>query len=91
MRPGASDSGPGQAPHDGLLDADYVEHRGGAVGALFFWGNRTLFQDIGAHILFAFLLVAGVLLLTGGSIAGIARSTRQGVALTTARLKRSTA
>ena len=84
-------SGPGQAPHDGLLDADYVEHRGGAVGALFFWSVSTLFQDVGAHILFAFLLVAGVLLLTGGSIAGIARSTRQGVALTTARLKRSTA
>jgi S-DNA-T family DNA segregation ATPase FtsK/SpoIIIE len=82
--------GPGDAPHDGLLDADYVEHRGGAIGELFFWATSTLFQDIGAHILFVFLLVAGVLLLTGGSIAGIARATRQGVAQTTARLRRST-
>jgi S-DNA-T family DNA segregation ATPase FtsK/SpoIIIE len=82
--------GPGDAPHEGLLDAEYVEHRGGAVGELFFWAISTLFQEIGAHILFLFLLVAAVLLLTGGSIAGIARSTRLGVAQTTARLRRST-
>ena len=70
--------GPGQQPHDGFFDPDYLEHRGGAVGELLFWATRTLFQEIGAHLLFLFLLVAGGLLLTGGSIAGIARATRAG-------------
>ena len=82
--------GPGDAPRDGFLDPDYLEHHGGAVGELLFWSIRTLFQEIGAHLLFVFLLIAGVLLLTGGSIAGVARATRQGVSQTTARLRRST-
>jgi S-DNA-T family DNA segregation ATPase FtsK/SpoIIIE len=82
--------GPGDTPRDGWFDADYLEHHGGVVGELLFWSTRTLFQEIGAHILFVFLLIAGALLLTGGSIAGLARTTRQGVAHTTARLRRST-
>ena len=82
--------GPGDGPRERFLDPDYLEHRGGAVGELLFWAARTLFQEIGAHILFVFLLSAGVLLLTGGSIAGVARWTRQGVAQTTHRLRRST-
>jgi S-DNA-T family DNA segregation ATPase FtsK/SpoIIIE len=81
--------GPGDTARDGFFDPDYVEHHGGAVGELLFWATRTLFQEIGAHILFVFLLMAGALLLTGGSIAGIARWTRQGVTHTTARLRRT--
>ena len=82
--------GPGDAPRDGFFDPGYLEHHGGAIGELQFWATRTLFQEIGAHLLFVFLLIAGSLLLTGGSIAGIARWTRQGVSQTTARLRRST-
>jgi S-DNA-T family DNA segregation ATPase FtsK/SpoIIIE len=81
--------GPGDAPRDGFFDSSYLEERGGAVGELLFWAARTLFQEIGAHILFVFLLLAGVLLLTGGSIAGIVRTTREGVAQTTRRMRRS--
>ena len=38
---------------------------------------RTLFQDIGAHILFVFLLITGLLLLTGASVAGLVAATRR--------------
>ena len=41
----------------------------------------------GAHILFVFLLLAGVLLLTGASVAGVVSATRQGVATTTERVR----
>jgi DNA segregation ATPase FtsK/SpoIIIE, S-DNA-T family len=82
--------GPGDTPRDGFTDSDYLEHHGGLTGEVLFWASRTLFQEIGAHILFVFLLIAGTLLVTGGSIAGLARATRASVAHTTHRLKRST-
>src|SRR5215211_7801640 len=40
--------------------------------------------------MFVFLLLAGVLLLTGASIAGVLKATRDGMATTTQRLRRST-
>ena len=82
--------GPGHAPHDGMFDVDYVEHRGGLVGELLYWASSTFFQEVGSHILFLFLFMAGILLLTGGSIAGVVRATRQSVSQTTQRLRRST-
>jgi S-DNA-T family DNA segregation ATPase FtsK/SpoIIIE len=81
--------GPGPAPHHGL-DAYYLRHHGGVTGEVLYWVARTLFQRLGAHILFVFLLLAGLLLLTGGSIAGIIRATRAGVATTTRRVREST-
>ena len=45
---------------------------------------------MGAHILFVFLLLAGILLLTGGSVAGVVKATREGMATTTSRVRRST-
>ena len=42
------------------------------MGEALFWASATLFSEAGAHILFVFLLLAGVLLLTGASIAGVA-------------------
>ena len=44
-----------------------------------FWVTRTLFQEIGAHILFVFLFVSGFMLLTGASIAGVIRATSESV------------
>jgi DNA segregation ATPase FtsK/SpoIIIE, S-DNA-T family len=82
--------GPGHVARDGFLDAHYLEHHGGLVGESLFWVVRTLFSTVGAHILFLFLMVAGVLLLTGASIAGIVEGTREGVTATTRRVKRST-
>ena len=80
--------GPGDVQRDGFFDADYLEHHGGLVGELSYWATRTLFQDVGAHILVVFLFLAGVLLLTGGSLAGLARATREQLTQTTGRLRR---
>ncbi|HEY1360171.1 MAG TPA: DNA translocase FtsK 4TM domain-containing protein [Thermoleophilaceae bacterium] len=82
--------GPGHAARDGFLDAHYLRHHGGLVGESLFWVVRTLFSTAGAHILFVFLLLAGILLLTGASIAGVLQSTRESVTATTRRVKRST-
>ena len=81
--------GPGQEAHSPLLDSGYVSERGGALGELLFVSTRTLFSEIGAHILCVFLVAGGLLLITGASIAGMVARTRRRVATTTRRVKRS--
>jgi S-DNA-T family DNA segregation ATPase FtsK/SpoIIIE len=83
--------GPGDTPRDGFLDAHYLEHHGGLLGESLFWASAKLFSTAGSHILFAFLLLAGVLLLTGASIASIVTATREAAATTTERVRRTTA
>jgi DNA segregation ATPase FtsK/SpoIIIE, S-DNA-T family len=82
--------GPGQHAHHPLLDSGYVSDRGGALGELLFAGSRALFSVMGAHIIFVFLMLAGTLLVTGASVAGVVAGTRRRVAATTTRVKRST-
>ena len=83
--------GPGDTPRDGFLDASYLEHHGGLVGESLFWASAKLFSTAGSHILFTFLLLAGVLLLTGASIAGIVTATRDAATTTSERVRRTTA
>ena len=83
--------GPGDTPRDGFLDASYLQHHGGLVGESLFWASAKLFSTAGSHILFTFLLLAGILLLTGASIAGIVTATRDAAATTTERVRRTTA
>ena len=83
--------GPGDTPRDGFLDSDYLEHHGGVVGESLFWTSAKLFSTAGSHILFVFLLLAGVLLLTGASIASIVTATQQAATSTTERMRRTTA
>jgi S-DNA-T family DNA segregation ATPase FtsK/SpoIIIE len=83
--------GPDDPPRDAAFETpSWFRHHGGAVGEALFWITRTLFQEIGAHIIFVFLFVAGFMLLTGASIAGIVRATSESVRSTTRRVKRST-
>jgi DNA segregation ATPase FtsK/SpoIIIE, S-DNA-T family len=82
--------GPGETPRNGTFDTEYLRSHGGLVGEALFYGIRTLFQEVGAHILFLFLLLAGVLLLTGASVAGVVKGTRESVASTTRRVRKST-
>jgi DNA segregation ATPase FtsK/SpoIIIE, S-DNA-T family len=82
--------GPDAPARDGWMKPDYFEDHGGAVGEVLYWVASTLFQDVGAHIIFVFLLLAGILLLTGASVAGIISGTRAGLVSTTERVKRST-
>src|SRR5215208_5433013 len=88
---GSLELGPGATPRDGFLDAHYLEHHGGLVGESLFWASAKLFSTAGSHILFVFLLLAGVLLLTGASIASIVTATRQAAATTTERVRRTSA
>jgi S-DNA-T family DNA segregation ATPase FtsK/SpoIIIE len=83
--------GPGDTPREGFLDAHYLEHHGGLVGESLFWASAKFFSTAGSHILFVFLLLAGVLLLTGASIASIVTATREAAASTTERVRRTTA
>jgi DNA segregation ATPase FtsK/SpoIIIE, S-DNA-T family len=57
--------------------------RGGAVGEALLDATTRLFSATGAHILAVFLFVAGVLLLTGASVAGVLRATAHELAETT--------
>src|SRR4051812_3792770 len=82
--------GPGDTHRDGFLDAYYLKHHGGLVGETLFWTSAKFFSTAGSHILFVFLLLAGILLLTGASIASIITATREAAATTTGRMKRST-
>ena len=83
--------GPGDTARDGFLDPDYLEHHGGLFGESLFWASAKLFSTAGSHILFVFLLLAGILLLTGASIASILTATREAAASTTERVRRTSA
>jgi len=81
--------GPGRAAHSPLFAVDYVSERGGVLGELELWLAQTLFSITGAHILFAFLMAGGILLVTGASVAGAVTAARARVAATGARVRRS--
>jgi len=84
--------GPDQPPRPGLIATpEEFRRHGGVVGEVLFLVTRTLVQDLGTHILFVFLFVSGVLLLTGGSVASVMLAARQGVSTTTDRVRRSSA
>ncbi|MEA2357760.1 MAG: segregation ATPase FtsK/SpoIIIE, family [Solirubrobacteraceae bacterium] len=82
--------GPDHPARDGFFHAEYFREHGGAVGDILFFVTKTLFSSFGSHIIFVFLMLAGVLLLTGGSIAGVLNATRAGVATTTQRIRSAT-
>ena len=85
----------GLGPNDPARDSafaqpEYFREHGGAVGEALYWVTRTLVQDVGTHILVVFLMLGGLLLLTGGSVAGWVRATSESLTATTRRVKRST-
>src|SRR5689334_8907302 len=72
-------------------DAAWVKSHGGMVGEGLDWVATTLLGSVGAHILAVFLLVAGVLLLTGASVAGVVKATSDSVSSTTRVLRTQSA
>jgi S-DNA-T family DNA segregation ATPase FtsK/SpoIIIE len=82
--------GPGDTLRDGFLDSPYLERHGGLVGEVLFWTSAKLFSEVGSHILCVFLLLAGALLLTGASVAGILSATHNAAVTTTGRVRRTT-
>src|SRR3954470_12619683 len=82
--------GPDPPAHHGTFDPAWYKHHGGLVGDALWWVASSLFSGFGADIVFLFLMAAGLLLLTGASIAGIVEGTREGVTQTTRRVRQST-
>src|SRR4051794_31162700 len=65
----------------------WVTPRGGLVGEGLYWLTSTLLGTVGSHIVALFLFIAGVLLLTGATVAGVVRATSTQVAETTKALR----
>ncbi len=64
-----------------------MRNRGGALGEALLRGSSAAAGMVGAHILAVFLFIAGVLLLTGGTIGGAVRATATVAADTTRALR----
>jgi S-DNA-T family DNA segregation ATPase FtsK/SpoIIIE len=82
--------GPGPTPAHEFWHSAAYESRGGVVGQGELWVISHLFSTLGANILAVFLLIAGLILVTGATLAGIVRATGAGVAGTSRALRRST-
>jgi DNA segregation ATPase FtsK/SpoIIIE, S-DNA-T family len=82
--------GPDTVRH-GYWDADFLRDRGGYLGEGLFYVSSNLIGSIGTHILALFLFLAGVLLLTGASVAGVLKATGGTVAESTRVLRSATA
>src|SRR4051794_13797747 len=67
--------GPDGPPRAGFHRAAF-EARGGAIGAAEYWGVSHLISDLGANILAVFGWVAGVVLISGATVAGVVRAGR---------------
>jgi S-DNA-T family DNA segregation ATPase FtsK/SpoIIIE len=82
--------GPGGA-QPGAWDESFVQARGGVVGEALYTVVARAAAPIGAHILAVFLFAAGLLLITGATVAGVVDAARSGLIGTGRRLRESTA
>ncbi|MDQ4071942.1 MAG: DNA translocase FtsK 4TM domain-containing protein, partial [Actinomycetota bacterium] len=82
--------GPDRPPRERFFDPVFFRSHGGALGEAFFWVARLLLQEVGADILVVFLFTAGLLLLTGATVAGVLRATGEGIGSTSRRMRQST-
>jgi S-DNA-T family DNA segregation ATPase FtsK/SpoIIIE len=62
-----------------LWSASFLESRGGALGETLYQVAHRLVQQVGVDILVIFLLLVGLTLLTGASLATLLRATGNGV------------
>jgi S-DNA-T family DNA segregation ATPase FtsK/SpoIIIE len=70
----------GRRPAQHYWAEAYFEHRGGIVGQGELWATTHLVGLLGANFLAVFLLLAGVMLLSGGSLAIMLQSASAGIA-----------
>ena len=74
--------GPGGERPDGW-DAGWAKAHGGLLGEGLYWLAASLFSAMGAHVIAIFCFLAGVLLLTGASVASVLQGTGRRVRETT--------
>ncbi len=82
--------GPGMAQGHAFWRPHAFESRGGIVGQAELWVTSHLISTLGAQILAVFLLIAGLILVSGATLAGVIRATGTGVTQTSQALRRST-
>jgi S-DNA-T family DNA segregation ATPase FtsK/SpoIIIE len=66
----------------------HLQGHGGVAGQAIYEISHRLVQSVGVDILVVFLLLAGVILLTGASLAGVLRATGGGLADSTRLIRR---
>jgi DNA segregation ATPase FtsK/SpoIIIE, S-DNA-T family len=81
--------GPGPAPAAQFWHAAVFERRGGIVGQAEFWVISHLLSTLGADILAVFLFVAGLILVSGATLATVVRATGAGMVGTGRAVRRS--
>jgi S-DNA-T family DNA segregation ATPase FtsK/SpoIIIE len=82
--------GPGRLDGAQFWRASAFESRGGIIGQGELWASSHLLSTLGAHMLALFLFVAGLILVSGATLASVIRATGIGVAGTGRALRRST-
>jgi S-DNA-T family DNA segregation ATPase FtsK/SpoIIIE len=82
--------GPGASSAAQFWQAAAFERRGGVVGQTEFWVTSHLFSTLGADILAVFLFVAGLILVSGATLATVVRATGAGMLGTGRVVRRST-
>jgi len=74
---GTAGIGGGRSASVTSFDPGWFPDHGGVLGESLYWGIATLFQPFGAHLVAIFALIAGILLLTGTTVAAVlSRSTK---------------
>ena len=63
--------GPDHPIRHGFFEPHFFTEHGGAVGESLYWASHTLFQRLGAQILAVLMMISGLLLLTGTTIANL--------------------
>jgi DNA segregation ATPase FtsK/SpoIIIE, S-DNA-T family len=71
----------------GAWSSSFLQAHGGVVGEALYQVTHRLVQDVGVEILVVFLMLAGVILLTGASLASGLRATGSGLVDTTRMLR----
>ncbi len=87
---GVSSGTPTGAPTSAQWHSAHLQTHGGIMGQGLYWVTHRLVQSAGVDILILFLLVVGVVLLTGASLAAVLRATGNGF-LDTSRVIRERA
>ena len=63
--------GGGRADSVAYFDAGWFPGHGGVIGESLYWLTATLLQPFGAHLIAAFAVLGGLLLLTGTTVAAV--------------------
>jgi S-DNA-T family DNA segregation ATPase FtsK/SpoIIIE len=87
---GVSSGTPTGAPAAEQWHSAFLQAHGGIMGQGLYWAAHRLVQSVGVDILILFLLVVGVVLLTGASLAAVLRTTGNGL-VDTSRVLRARA